>query len=293
MPDEFRHDVGFIGTGRMGLPMCQRLLAAGRRVAVHTRTRTRAELLVEAGATWCDSVADVAEAAPNVVTCLDSVEGTERVYLGAEGLVGRVRPGTLLVDHATITPELARRVGDAARMSGADFVDAPVSGGPEGAAQGTLAIMMGGAQEATERARGIVSAYGRTIMRMGDTGAGTHAKLINQLLTFAHGAAAAEAIALAERLSIDLGSMQQLLQQSFGQSRMLDRTLDRVRAGNYDAGAALGLYEKDLGIVESVAAQAGVSTPLVEAMQSLLRRARGAGLHERDIAALRLMYPAE
>lgn len=283
--------VGFIGTGRMGLPMCQRLLEAPHRLAVHTRTRARAEPLLAAGATWCEDAAALAAAAPVVITCLDTVEATEALYLGERGLVKTARPGALLIDHATITPDLARRISAAAAAGSVDFVDAPVSGGPEGARLGTLAIMMGGTEDAVARATAVARAYGGTLLRMGPVGAGTHAKLVNQLLTFVHGAAAAEALALAERLGLDLGALGTLLAQSFGHSRMLDRTLQRVRAGEWQAGAALSLYDKDLGIVAGVAHEAGMSVPVASALHEWLREALARGLGERDIAALRLMYP--
>lgn len=289
MPDA----IGFIGTGRMGLPMCERLLAAGHALVVHTRTRARAEPLLAAGASWSDDAAGVAATAQVVITCLDTVEATEALYLGDRGLVAMAVSGALLVDHATITPELARRIGAAAATRGVAFVDAPVSGGPEGARKGTLAIMMGGEPAAVSRATDVLHAYAGTMARLGDVGSGTHAKLVNQLLTFVHGAAAAEAIALAERCGLDLEALGTLLRQSFGHSRMLDRTLERVRAGQWEAGAALSLYHKDLGIVEGVARDAGLEVPVTASLHEVLREALARGLGDRDIAALRLMYPRD
>ena len=285
--------VGVVGVGRMGAPMAARLLAAGHRVVVHNRTAARCAPLVQAGATAAGSVAELAAACDVVITCVDTVAGAEQVALGEDGVLAHARAGALLVEHATITPTLARRVAERAAQRGVDYVDAPVSGGPEGAAQGTLAIMCGGSATAVARARAVLARYGRTIVHLGAAGAGTHAKLVNQLLTFVHGAAAAEAIALAQRVGLDLDALGEVLGAGFGQSRMLERTLARVRAGQYEAGAALVLYEKDLGIVADVGAGAAVPLPVTDAVRALLAAALAEGLGGRDLAALRLRYPGE
>lgn len=127
---------------------------------------------------------------------------------------------------------------------------------------------------------------------MGGVGCGMQAKLVNQLLTFVHGAAAAEAIALAERIGLDVGRLGEVLGAGFGQSRMLERTLERVQRDNYDAGAALVLYAKDLGLLDALGAEAGLQLPMAAAAETILQGAIDAGIGARDIAALRLRYPA-
>ncbi|MBL8983925.1 MAG: NAD(P)-dependent oxidoreductase [Gemmatimonadetes bacterium] len=283
--------IGFIGVGRMGAPMCHNLLAKGHALVVYNRTATRAAPLVDAGASLATSVTDLASRCDVVLTCLDTVAATEVTWLGAGGIVDTARPGALLVEHGTIPPALARRVNQAARARGLSYVDAPVSGGPEGAARATLAIMVGGTTEDVARVRPVLEAYAGTIAHMGDVGAGTHAKLVNQLLTFVHALAAAEGIALAERAGLDLEALGRLLQASFGHSRMFDRTLARVRAGDYTAGAALNLFEKDLEIIADAGKALGVELPLVAVARGWLQLAREQGLGERDVAALRLLYP--
>jgi len=272
--------------------MCLRLLSSGYRVLVFNRTAARLAPFVGAGAEAAASLRHLAQASV-IVTCLDTVAASEAVYLDGDGVLANAAERTLLVEHGTITPALAVRIGEGAVARGLDFVDAPVSGGPEGAEQGTLAIMAGGSAPAFARAAHVMRVYGRTIVHMGGVGAGTEAKLVNQLLTFVHGAAAAEAIALAERLGLDLDALAEVLRAGFGQSRMFDRTLARVLAGRYEAGAALQLYDKDLGIAAAVGAQEGMPLPVMTAARAILRASLDEGLGERDIAALRLRYPMD
>lgn len=283
--------VGFIGTGAMGLPMAHNLLRAGFPLVVFTRTASRAASLAEAGAELAPSVAALAARCDVVVACLNTVAASEAVFLGEGGVAAHARAGTLWMDHATITPALAVRLGAEAEARGMDFLDAPVSGGPEGAARGTLAIMVGGSAAGYARALPLLSACGQVVRHLGPVGSGTHAKLVNQLLTFVHGMAAAEAIALAEGLGVSLEALGEVLRASFGQSRMLERTLARVQAGDYVAGAPLQLYTKDLGITLAAGAAHGVALPVLAHAAGMLREAIAEGLGERDIAALRLRYP--
>jgi 3-hydroxyisobutyrate dehydrogenase-like beta-hydroxyacid dehydrogenase len=271
--------------------MCRNLLVAGFPLTVYNRTAQRAEPLLALGAVAANSISELAAASDVVIACLDTVAASEAVFLAAEGVVAQARPGTLLIDHSTIAPDLAVRIAQGASARGLDFLDAPVSGGPEGAEQRTLAIMVGGDEGAFARAVPVLEAYGRTVRRMGSAGSGTYAKLVNQLLTFVHGAAAAEAIALAERTGLNLGELAEVLRASFGHSRMLDRTLARVESGNYAAGAALRLYAKDLGLVNDIGEATQVPLPVADAARTLLDAAIREGFGERDIAALRLRYP--
>ncbi|MBL8986295.1 MAG: NAD(P)-dependent oxidoreductase [Gemmatimonadetes bacterium] len=278
--------VGFVGLGRMGLPMAGNLLAKGFPVVGFNRTAARAEPLRAAGATIAPSVGDLVAQADIVCACLDRVETSVEVFLGADGVLGRGKPGMLAIDFSTIGPDTAREIASGLATRGIEFLDAPVSGGPEGATKATLTIMTGGREAAFRAAEGVLRACGTTVVRMGEVGAGSLTKLVNQMLTFVHGAVAAEALAFAERNGLDLAAVGEVMKVSFGQSRMLERTLGRVLAGDFEAGAALRLYAKDLGIIDQVGRQVGASLPLTEAAETLLERARKAGFGDRDLAAL-------
>ncbi|MEO7964953.1 MAG: NAD(P)-dependent oxidoreductase [Gemmatimonadaceae bacterium] len=283
--------VGFIGLGRMGFPMCQRLLAAGYSLVVYNRSMDKAGALGGDGATVASSPAELAMRSDIVMACLDTHAASEAVFLDDDGVVANARSGTLLIDHGTLSPAVVRTLANGARERKLDFLDAPVSGGPEGASNGTLAVMVGGAMAPFERALPVMRAYGSTVQRMGDVGSGTHAKLVNQLLTFVHGAVAAESIAMAQRAGLDVEALATVLRASFGHSRMLDRTLARVQAGNYDAGAALAHYAKDLKSVAQLADEMSMSLPVNDAARVLLAAAIARNLGHHDLAGMRLLYP--
>ena len=274
----------------MGLPMCHNLLKAGFPLVVYNRTAAKADELVSAGATRAPGVAALAERCHFVFACLDRVEASEEVFLGPDGVVAHATPGTLVADHGTIGPDTARRIAAGLAAKGIGFLDAPVSGGPEGAGQGTLAIMVGGTAEHFDRAVGPMKAYGTTIVRMGEVGAGSLTKLVNQLLCFVHGAVAAEALGFGQRAGLDLAALGDVMRVSFGQSRMFDRTLTRALAGQFEAGAALRLYGKDLGLIDRAAEASGAPLPLTKAAELVLARAKDEGLAEQDLAALVQLY---
>ncbi len=278
--------VGFIGLGRMGLPMARNILTAGFPLIVYNRTHAKAEPLREAGATVARSVASLVARADVICTCLDQVETSREIFIGTDGVGAVGRPGTVAIDFSTIGPAMAREIATALALRDIGFLDAPVSGGPEGAEQGTLTIMAGGTTETFQRAYPVLRACGKTVVRMGESGAGSLTKLVNQLLTFVHGAVAAEALAFAERSGLDLAAVGEVMKVSFGQSKMLERTLGRVLAGNFEAGAPLRLYAKDLGLIDAVGKETGAQLPMTVAAEALLAQSAWRGWSDRDIAGL-------
>jgi len=173
--------LGFIGTGVMGRSMCGHLLSAGYRVHVYNRTRSRAQPLIDQGAIWADTPADVAANAQVIITIVGFPTDVEQVYLGENGLLSRVKEGAVLIDMTTSSPERAVRIAAAAAEKGAAALDAPVSGGDRGAREATLSIMVGGDRQAFDRVRPILEVMGKNIVYQGPAGSGQHTKMANQI----------------------------------------------------------------------------------------------------------------
>ena len=215
--------VGFIGLGRMGMPMSKRLLKAGFFLTVHNRSRGKVEELAQQGAHQASSPAEVTRSSDIVLTCLPDVSTVETVFLGENGIVPAARLGQILVDHSTVSPSTSRQLAQAADGKGSSFLDAPISGGEERATDGTLTLMVGGDQDTFERARPVFEAFGENIRHVGSTGSGSVVKLINQLLCGVHSLAAAEALLLGAKAGANPQTMLEILATSWGTSFMLSR----------------------------------------------------------------------
>lgn len=283
-------EVGFIGLGRMGRPMAERLLFAGRVVHAFNRSRAPVDALAAKGARPASSLAEVASRADVVLTALPDEETVDRVY---EELARHARAPQLYADHSTVSPELSRRCAERLRARGATFLDAPVSGGPEGAAAGTLTIMVGGPDDAFERALPVFRSYGQNIRRCGDVGAGEVVKLVNQLLTTVHAAAAAEAAVLAVKLGADPRLVFDVITTSLGASAMFSRDLPLILARDFSGGAMIRLYVKDLGIVRELARAVGAPLILGAVTEERFREAAARGMSDEDVAGLVRLWEEE
>lgn len=282
-------EVGFVGVGRLGRPMAERLLASGHVVQVYNRSRPAVDALVAKGARAAASLEDVAARAEVVLTALPTEESVASVYLE---LAGIARAGQLFIDHSTVGPETSRSCASLLAARGARFLDAPVSGGPEGAAAGTLAIMVGGEADALERALPILRAYGATIRRCGDVGAGEVVKLVNQLLTTIHAAAAAEAFVLATKLGADARLVFDLIAASLGASAMARRDVPLMLARDFGGGALVRLYVKDLALVRSLARSVDAPLVLGAVTEERFQAAAARGMAEDDVAGLVRLWEA-
>ena len=285
--------IGFIGLGRMGLPMCRHLVQAGYEVTVHNRTRDREAPMVELGARPAATPLEVSEHSDVLLACLPSLEATRQVFLGEHGVASHARAGQVLVDHSTISPDLAREVEAMASSSGAGFLDAPISGGPGGAEAGTLAIMVGGDERHFETARPLFDVMGGNVRHVGEVGSGSVVKLVNQLLTFVHATAAAEAFLLGAVSGASPDDLIPTLRTAWGQSRMLERAAEKYRDRDFDAGAPLRLVEKDMGLIRELARSCDVSLPLVEATARRFRAAMEIGLEDEDLVSVLKPYEQE
>ena len=253
---------GFIGLGNMGQGMADNLLKNGADLVVYTRTRAKVDAMVAKGADGADSPAEVAQRCDIVMACLDSVETTRDIFMGPDGLSENARPGAVLVDHGTVDLSTSRECAAAAKKAGAHFLDAPISGGPLKAADGTMSIMVGGDDAAFETARPFFEMMGANVRHMGQTGAGTAMKLINQTLVAIHCVAAAEAFALANAAGVDIGAAVDILSVSWGQSTMLERNGPITAARDFDNSAAPARnLVKDIGIIEKLADDLKLAMP--------------------------------
>jgi 3-hydroxyisobutyrate dehydrogenase-like beta-hydroxyacid dehydrogenase len=224
--------VAFVGLGAMGRRMASRLLAAGFDLTVHNRTRARESELVDLGATSAASPAELGATADVVIGCLLDDAAVEQVYRGDSGLISTAHAGQVFIEHATFSPALAREVERELAKRDAVFLDAPVSGGPEGAAGGTLTVMVGGDEQAVAAATPMMTAYSSRVVHVGPAGAGLELKLVNQLLVSCHAAAAAEAAELMTRMGMRLDVAASVLDVSWAGSAMLSRMFSRRLAGD-------------------------------------------------------------
>jgi 2-hydroxy-3-oxopropionate reductase len=285
--------VGFIGLGAMGRPMAGHLLAGGHRLSVFARRAAAAAPLVEAGAHACATPAEVARDADVVFTMVTSNADVEQVTLGADGIVQTAAAGSVVVDMSTIAPSTARRIAQRLAARGIDMLDAPVSGGTAGAAAATLAIMVGGQCEVLERVRPLFDLLGKTIVHIGDHGAGQVAKACNQMIMVSVIEAAAEALHLANAAGVDAAKVREALLGGSAQSRVLDLFGGRMVARDFRPGVEARLHHKDFGLVLREAADLGVPLPISAQVWQQLNALMGRGMAHDDTASLLRVLEAQ
>ncbi len=272
-----RMKIGWIGTGIMGVPMVRNLLAAGFDVALYSRTRAKAEPLLAEGATWSDSPANLAAEADVVVTMVGDSPDVEAVYLGSSGICSSLRDGTLAIDMSTVSPEMARTVADACRYCGAGFVDAPVSGGANGAVAGTLAIMAGGDAADVQQAMPIFDVVGKTIIHCGPVGNGQLTKLCNQILCGLNLLAVSEAFVFAQKAGLDVNTMIEITSKGAAGSWALQNLGTRMAKEDFDPMFMIDLQNKDLRIALETARDHDVPLPGTSLVAQLLQANQAAG----------------
>jgi 3-hydroxyisobutyrate dehydrogenase len=253
--------VGWIGTGVMGSSMCGHVLDAGYSVTVYNRTRERAEPLLERGATWASSPADVASASDAVFSIVGYPDDVRAVILGEQGVLEGTAPGTVSVDMTTSEPSLAVEIYSTARERGVDAIDAPVSGGDVGARNATLSIMVGGDEEPIDRVRPILESMGQTIVRQGGPGAGQHTKMVNQVLIATGMIGVCEALLYGYRAGLDLDTVIESVAGGAAGSWSLTNYGPRVLAGDFAPGFVVDHFVKDMGIALEEAKRAKLALP--------------------------------
>ena len=271
----------------MGLPMSYRLLNAGFDLTVHNRSQEKVRQIVDAGAKPGHSAAAITQATDILLTCLPDVATVETVFLEAEGIIANAKPGQILIDHSTVGMATTQACAAAAAEKGAFFLDAPISGGTERAANGTLTIMAGGDPDAYQQALPLFAAMGATIRHIGPTGAGTAVKLVNQLLVGIHTMAAAEAMLLGAKAGADPALVYEVVSSGWGQSFMLDRNAPAMLERNFAGDRAqMRVILKDLGLIQDLAQSLQSPIPAGDLAYQKFQQAIAKGLADLDPSAL-------
>ena len=276
--------VGFIGVGNIGLPMAEQIMAAGYSLVVNDVRPEAAGPLLDAGAVWAGSASEVAEMCDLVCTCLPGPVEMERVTLGEGGLVGKLRPGSIYVDHTTNSPELVKRVHEEVVKRGAAMLDAPVSGGKEGAQTRDLTVLVGGEPEVLERAEPVLDAMAKTVMRVGPIGSGCVGKVMHNCAIFSLEQAMIECLTLGVKAGVEPAVMVEVFQKAalgrnMGLHVRLPATLFR---GDFDARFALRVAYKDMSLATEMAGLHDVSMPVTEATERAMAEAMERGWADRD-----------
>jgi 2-hydroxy-3-oxopropionate reductase len=279
-------DIGFIGLGVMGLPMAVNLVRAGVHVTAYSRSPSPVELFVREGGTGASSIEEAARDKDCVVTMLPDTPDVETVLLGPRGVLESARRGTLVVDMSTISPLATREFATTLRGRGLELVDAPVSGGQTGAENATLSIMVGASDSAFARVHPILEMLGKTIVHIGDSGAGQVAKACNQLIVGVTIEAVAEALTLAEAAGVSPRRTRDALLGGFAASRVLEVHGQRMLDGNFNPGFRARLHLKDAEIVRETSRQLTLDLPAAEVARAALQRLVDAGGGDQDHAAL-------
>ena len=282
--------LGFIGLGTMGRQVARNLIAGGHAMAVFARRATSAQPLVDVGATFCASPAAVAEQSDVIFTMVTGTSDVQQVVLGGDepgtGVVDGARPGSLVIDMSTIDPTATRAMAKVLAARGVDMLDAPVSGGPQGAADASLTIMVGGPVPAFERARPLFALLGTTVTHLGASGAGHTTKACNQLALLVTAQGAAEALTLAGRCGLDVEQVRKVLMGGVASSRVLDLFGTRMASRDFSAGIESRLYHKDMDIALSLAHDRGAVLPAAAVTMQSVNGLMGRGRGRDDLSAL-------
>ena len=278
--------IGWVGTGVMGLGMCQNLINAGYKATIFSRTKVKAQPLIDAGANWANSPAEVAASSDISFAIVGMPEDVENVFLGENGLVAGASAKKILVDMTTSQPDLAVRIYDAAKSKSIAAIDAPVSGGDIGAKNGTLSIMVGGDEEAFATVEPLFEIMGKTIVHQGPAGSGQHTKMVNQILVGAGMIGVCESMLYALKSGLDLQTVLQSVSSGAAGSWALTNLGPRIIEGNFDPGFFVEHFVKDLNIACKEAANMGLKLRGLELVRDLYVALEQAGFGKYGTHAL-------
>ena len=278
--------VAFIGMGTMGAAMAANILNAGYALVVHNRTREKEGPLVRQGAERADSPAKAAKKADVIITCVSDTPDVEEVLLGDNGVIQGAKKGAVVVDMSTISPAATRDMAEALAQKGIRMVDAPVSGGSEGAEKGTLTVMLGGDPADVEEIRPLLSTMGKTITHVGPIGAGQVTKAINQIVIAATYLGVAEGMALGIKAGLDMEKVVAALSGGAAASWVLENRSANMIRNTYPLGFRARLHRKDLGIALETAKQLGVFLPVSALVEQIENGLISQGLGDEDVSVL-------
>lgn len=279
-------NVAFVGLGTMGLPMVMNLLKAGHRVKVHNRTRSKEAAVVEAGAIATSSPQEAATNTHIIITCVSDSPDVEAVILGDAGIIYGAKPGALVVDMSTISPSITRHLAKALAVKDIHMIDAPVSGGSEGAQKGTLSIMIGGEQTDVDKARPVLEAMGSTLTHVGPIGAGQTTKAINQVIVAGTYWSVAEGIALGLKADLEMDKVVQAVGSGAAASWCLTNRAENMIGNQYPLGFRVRLHQKDLAIALQTARELNLPLPMAAYVEQIENGLIANGHGDEDLSAI-------
>ncbi|WP_102349013.1 NAD(P)-dependent oxidoreductase [Bacillus sp. Marseille-P3661] len=279
--------VGFIGVGVMGSRMVKRLLAAGYDVSVYNRSPEKVAPLVELGAHDAKEIESLVTGVDVICTCLSMPNDSLDVYLASNGVIKNAKEGTICIDFTTVGADTSQMIYNKAIEKGINFLDAPVSGGPEGAELGSLTIMVGGDSVPYEKVLPLLNYLGEMIQHLGSSGSGSIAKLINQYLVAVNSLAASEAMVTGAALGLDSGQLYNILKVSYGDSKMLRRHMESfVLNRQFEPGGAVKYIHKDVRLANKLVEESGLHQFTGTLAEKAFNEAMEQGLAELDMSAV-------
>jgi 3-hydroxyisobutyrate dehydrogenase len=278
--------VSFIGMGTMGTAMALNIIKAGHEITVHNRSRAKEEPMAKAGARRAGSPKEASQEADIIITCVSDTPDVEGVVLGENGVIHGAQPGAIVIDMSTISPSATRRIAAELAKKGIRMLDAPVSGGSEGAQKGTLTIMVGGSAEDVAQAMPVLSAMGKSITHVGPSGAGQFTKAINQVIISGVYLAVAEGMTLGLKAGLDMEKVVQALAGGAAGSWVLNFRSGNMIKNEYPLGFRVRLHRKDLGIALEAAKEMGVFLPCTALVAQIENGLMSLGYGDEDMSAM-------
>jgi 3-hydroxyisobutyrate dehydrogenase-like beta-hydroxyacid dehydrogenase len=280
--------VGFIGIGQMGRHMSRHVLEAGYGLTVHDLRKDAAKPLLDQGVEWADTPKAVTGTCRVVISCLPTPTQVQDIVYGANGLMAGWKTGDIYIDMSTNSPAVIRQVAKDAEAIGVKVLDAPVTGGTQGAERGTLTIMVGGDQSCLQKILGILQAMGNKIIHVGDVGCGNVAKLVNNLISLTSNTITAEAFVLGVKAGVDPQVLWEITTSGTANNWNLQQYPQTVFQGNFEPGFRLSLGSKDIGLALQLGREYGVPLFVGAAVEQSLLEAKAAGLEDKSVDAVAL-----